>query len=348
MTNRRRTFPPLIELTLARLREFVREPEAVFWVVVFPVILAFALGIAFSSKGEERVHAGVVAGPGRGEIHTALGRDPGIVVHDLEPGQADRALRDGVVQVLVLPGPPIVYRFDHTKPESRLARLTVDGALQRAAGRADRFAASEQRLEVVGTRYIDWLVPGLLGMNIMGTGMWGIGFSVVWARTRKLLKRLAATPMARTDYLLAQMLARLVFLVAEVSVLLGSTMLVFSVPVRGSWLLLAGVVLLGAVAFAGLGLLVASRARSIEAVSGWMNVVMLPMWVASGVFFSTANFPAVAQPVIHAIPLTALNDALRAVMLDAAPGSAIGPELLILAAWSAVSFVAALRIFRWQ
>lgn len=348
MTDRRRTFPPLIELTLARLREFVREPEAVFWVVVFPVILAFALGIAFSSKGEERVHAGVVAGPGRGEIHTALGRDPGIVVHDLEPGQADRALRDGVVQVLVLPGPPIVYRFDHTKPESRLARLTVDGALQRAAGRADRFAASEQRLEVVGTRYIDWLVPGLLGMNIMGTGMWGIGFSVVWARTRKLLKRLAATPMARTDYLLAQMLARLVFLVAEVSVLLGSTMLVFSVPVRGSWLLLAGVVLLGAVAFAGLGLLVASRARSIEAVSGWMNVVMLPMWVASGVFFSTANFPAVAQPVIHAIPLTALNDALRAVMLDAAPGSAIGPELLILAAWSAVSFVAALRIFRWQ
>lgn len=348
MTDRGRTFPPLIELTLARLREFVREPEAVFWVVVFPVILAFALGIAFSSKGVEPVHAGVVAGPGRPEVRAAIGRDRGIVVHDLEPGQADRALRDGVVQVVVLPGPPIVYRFDPTRPESRLARLTVDGALQRAAGRADRFAAGEQPLEMVGTRYIDWLVPGLLGMNIMGTGMWGIGFSVVWARTRKLLKRLAATPMARTDYLLAQMLARLVFLVAEVSVLLGSTMLAFSVPVRGSWLLLAGVVLLGAVAFAGLGLLVASRARSIEAVSGWMNVVMLPMWVASGVFFSTAHFPAVAQPVIHAIPLTALNDALRAVMLDAAPVSAIGPELLILAAWSVVSFAAALRIFRWQ
>jgi ABC-2 type transport system permease protein len=212
----------------------------------------------------------------------------------------------------------------------------------------DRFTAGEQHVEVVGARYIDWLIPGLLGMNIMGTGMWSIGFAVVWARTRKVLKRLAATPMSRRDYLLAQMLARLVFLVVEVGGLLAFAVLVFSVPIRGALATLVVAALLGALAFGGLGLLVASRARTIEAASGWMNFVMLPMWVVSGVFFSSAHFPAPAQPFIHALPLTALNDALRAVMLDGASARAIGAELAILSAWAGVCFVVALKVFRWK
>jgi ABC-type multidrug transport system permease subunit len=228
-----------------------------------------------------------------------------------------------------------------------MARLAVDGALQRAAGRTDRFTAREQRVEVVGSRYIDWLIPGLLGMNIMGTGMWSIGFSVVWARNRRLLKRLAATPMARSDYLLAQMLARLVFLVVEAGGLLGFAALVFKVPMSGSITALIVVVLTGAIAFAGLGLLVASRARTIEAASGWMNFSMLPMWVVSGVFFSSAHFPAVMQPFIHALPLTALNDALRAVILDGAALAGVGGDLAILAAWALGCFAIALKIFRW-
>ena len=187
---------------------------------------------------------------------------------------------------------------------------------------------------MAGGRYIDWLVPGLLGMNIMGTGMWSIGFAVVWARTRKVLKRLAATPMRRRDYLLAQMLARLVFLVGEVGALLVFAVLAFSVPIRGSLVTMAVVSLLGALAFGGLGLLVASRARTIEAVSGWMNFAMLPMWVVSGVFFSSSHFPSPMQPFIHALPLTALNDAFRAVMLDGASLAGIAGEAGILAAWS--------------
>jgi len=348
MTERPITSHPLIQLTLMRLREFVREPEAVFWVVIFPIVLAAALGIAFRTQGDEPVHVGVVAGPGSDAIVSALSAARGIAVATVTRERADRALRDGQVQVVVLPGVPPAYRFDPTRPESRLARLEVDAALQRAAGRADRFAADEQKLEVVGSRYIDWLVPGLLGMNIMGTGMWGIGFSIVYARTRKLLKRLAATPMVQSHYLLAQMLARLVFLAAEVAALVGFAWVVFSVPVRGSVLALALVSLVGAAAFAGLGLLVASRARTIEAVSGLMNFAMLPMWVLSGVFFSSAHFPAAAQPAIHALPLTALNDALRAVMLDGASLAAVGGELLILSAWAIVSFGLAVRLFRWR
>jgi ABC-2 type transport system permease protein len=196
--------------------------------------------------------------------------------------------------------------------------------------------------------YIDWLIPGLLGMNIMGTGMWSVGFAIVWARTKNLLKRFAATPMSRAHYLMAHILARMVFLGIEVGALLIFAWFAFSVSTRGSLLLLSAVAVLGALAFGGIGLLVASRARTIEAVSGWMNAVMMPMWVLSGIFFSSANFPAVTQPFIHALPLTALNDAFRAVMLDGASVPAIATELLILSAWTVVTFGIALRVFRWK
>jgi ABC-2 type transport system permease protein len=348
MSRREHPSHPLVELTLARLLEFVREPEAVFWVVVFPLALAFALGIAFRSKTDEPVFAGVIDGAGSAEIRAVLAATTGISVRPVSSDRADIALRDGDVQVLVLPGSPPTYRYDATRPESQLARLTVDAALQRAAGRVDAFTAGQQRLEVIGARYIDWLIPGLLGMNIMGTGMWSIGYAVVFARTRRILKRLAATPMARRDYLLSQMLARLVFLVVEAGGLLAFAALVFSVPIRGSFVTLAGVLLAGASAFGGLGLLVASRARTIEAATGWMNFAMLPMWVVSGVFFSSAHFPAPTQPLIHALPLTALNDALRAVMLDGAPAGRIGHELAILCAWAVVCFALALKVFRWK
>lgn len=338
---------PLVELTLTRVLEFVREPEAVFWVIVFPMILAFALGIAFRSKGEEPVHAGVL-GADTAAVTTALTSAGGITVHTLEPERADLALRDGVVQVIVIPGDPPSYRFDPTRPESRLARVVVDTALQRAAGREDKFAAGEQRMAVVGARYIDWLIPGLVGMNIMGTSMWGVGFAIVWARSRKLLKRLAATPMSRVHYLMGQLLSRLLFLVVEVGALLIFAWLAFSVPVFGSLIVLAIVSFVGALSFGALSLLIASRAKTVEAASGWMNLVMLPGWVVSGVFFSSANFPAVTQPFIHALPLTALIDALRAVMLDGASLVGVSGELAILAAWTVVPFVIALRVFRWQ
>ena len=339
---------PIVELTLTRLREFLREPEAVFWLVFFPILIAFALGIAFRGKGEEVVHAGVIAGEDAAGLRSALSGAPGIRVHELARNRADLALRDGEVQVIVLAGTPPTYRFDPTRPESRLARLAVDAALQKAGGRVDQFQAGEQRIEIAGSRYIDWLIPGLLGMNIMGTGMWGIGFSIVHARSRRVLKRLAATPMARSDFLLAQMLARLVFLGLEVGALLLFAWLMFQVPMKGAVVTLAGVTLLGALSFAGLGLLIASRAKTIEAVSGLMNFAMVPMWVLSGVFFSSANFPPATQPFIHALPLTALNDALRAVMLDGAPAVAIAPQLLVMTAWTLVSFAIALRIFRWR
>jgi ABC-2 type transport system permease protein len=339
---------PLFELTMARLREFVREPEAVFWVFFFPILLAAGLGIAFRSQGEPPVHAGVRAGAGAEVLAAALAASPQVRVRALPRAAEERALRNGDVEVIVVPGDPPTYRFDATRPESRLARLVVDGVLQRARGRGDAFAPREERVEVVGSRYIDWLVPGLLGMNVMGTGMWSIGFGVVVARSKKLLKRLVATPMSRVHYLLAPVLARLVFLALEVGALLAFARLAFGVPVRGSVMALSTVTVVGALSFGGLALLLAARPKTIEAVSGLMNLVMMPMWVLSGVFFSSAHFPAVAQPVIRALPLTALNEALRAVMLDGATLAAVAPQLAVLSAWCLVPFAIALRIFRWR
>jgi ABC transporter DrrB family efflux protein len=346
--ERRGVAHPLIELTRARFREFLREPEAVFWVFAFPIIMTCALGIAFRSRGPEPIIAGVVDVAGRAEVAAALEEAGGFTVRAVAPDEVDQAIRTGLASVVVVPGTPPAYRFDAARAESQVARLAVDQVLQRAAGRTDAFVAIQQPVESVGSRYIDWLVPGLLGMNIMSTGLWGVGFAIVQARTRKLLKRLVATPMSRTHYLLSHVLSRLAFLALEAFVLVAFGWLAFNVSVHGSIAALAVVSVAGALSFGGLALLMASRARTIEAISGLLNLVMLPMWVLSGVFFASTNFPDVMQPLIQALPLTALVDALRAVMNDGAPLAAVAGELGVLVVWGVVPFIIALRTFRWQ
>jgi ABC-type multidrug transport system permease subunit len=339
---------PLVELTRMRFREFTREPEALFWAFAFPVLMACALAVAFRTQAPQPIPIGVLAGEGEAALVATLRGDAGLAVKAIEPGEVDRVLRNGTVHLVVVPGAPPTYRFDPARPETRLARMAADAAIQRAAGRTDVIAPKDDTRVPRGSRYIDWVVPGLLGMNIMGTGMWSIGFSIVFARTRKLLKRLIATPMRRGHYLLSHLCARLVFLALEVGVLLGFSVLVLGTPVNGSLAELAAICLLGAFAFGGLGLLVASRARTIEAVSGLMNVVMLPMWLLSGVFFSSENFPDAMQPIIRVLPLTALNQALRGNLIDGSVLLALWPQVAVLLFWSVVSFVVALRVFRWQ
>jgi ABC-type multidrug transport system permease subunit len=337
----------LAELTLARLRLFVREPSAVFWTFGFPILLTIALGIAFRSRPPEPVHVAVEAGAGAEGARAALGRGEAVVVEVLEAEQARTALRVGRVAVVVVPGAPPTLRFDPTRPESRLARAVVDDLLQRGAGRRDAILPRDEHVVERGARYVDFLVPGLLGLNVMSSGMWGIGWVIVETRQKKLLKRLVATPMRRRDFLLSFVLFRMVFLAVELPVLLGFAMIAFDVPLRGSAAAFTTVSVLGALAFAGLGLLVASRAQNVQTVGGLINLVMMPMWVLSGVFFSAENFPAALHPFIRALPLTALNDALRAVMNEGAPLSAVGFEVGLLALVAAATFGVALRIFRW-
>ncbi len=340
--------PAIIELTKSRMREFIREPEAVFWVFAFPMVLTLALGFAFRSKPPDKIPVAVVQGARAAERAAALAKSPVLLARVMSADAAREQLRTGKVSMLIEGESEPVYRFDPTRPDARAARLEVDDALQRAAGRPDRITAREEHVSEQGSRYIDFLVPGLLGMNLMGTGMWGVGFSIVNARMKKLLKRLIATPMRKTEYLLAQFFARLIFLVFEVIFLVVFAWIVFNVRIHGSFITFGLIALIGGFAFSGIGLLVAARARTIEAVSGMMNLVMVPMWIGSGVFFSYERFPDSAKPFIRALPLTALNDALRGVMNDGAGWAQVWMPVAILVAWGTICFTLALRIFKWQ
>ena len=340
----------IVQLTLARYREFYREPEALFWTFIFPILMAAGLALAFRSKPPEVLKVGVVTGTGAAEMVTALKASAQLDVRAIDDTAAERELRTGKVALLVVPnaGGPVEFRFDDTRPEGASARRMVDDALQRAAGRQDPVPVRESLVRERGSRYIDFLIPGLLGMNLMASSMSGIGFSVVDQRRKKLLKRFVATPMSRTEYLASFVLARLTLLILEVTTLVGVGVGLFGVPLRGSVAAVALVSLLGAMSFGGLGLLIAARPKTIEAASGMMNLAMLPMWVFSGVFFSVGNFPDAMQPFIRALPLTAVNDALRATMLEGATLPQLAPEFLVLTVWLVVSFTVALKIFRWK
>src|ERR1700674_5574823 len=341
-------------LLWVRILELKREPEVVFWVFIFPLLLAAGLGIAFRNKPADVTSVVVIAGDGAQKKLAMLQPSPAhstIRATVLDRDVALNAFHVGKYDLVIESNPDAsyTYYYDPARPESVLSRAEIDAALQSAAGRKDALTTSVQSSSEPGSRYIDFLIPGLLGMNLMNSGMWGVGFALVEMRQRKLLKRFVATPMRRSDFLLALTSSRLVLMVIEVGLLLGFGVLVFHMRVQG-WRSILSVLLLaslGAVTFGGVGLLTACRAQKIESVSGLINLVMMPMWIFSGVFFSYDKFPAIAHPFIKALPLTALNDALRATIIEGATLGSQSGRLLVLAVWGGVSFVLALRWFRW-
>jgi ABC-2 type transport system permease protein len=342
---------PLAQLVLARLREFFREPEAVFWVYIFPILMIVGLGIAFRNQPAEKITVDVESGPESAAIVKPLEANPRFQVRLGDAAKCNLRLRTGKTQLVVsAKGSPAAYQyeFDPSRPENVVARESVNDALQQAAGRVDPIKSVEKEFKEPGGRYVDFLVPGLLGMSLMGGGLWGVGFATVDMRIRKLLKRFLATPMRKGDFLAAIMLSRMLCMIPEVLVLLLFARYAFGVFYYGSYATLVFLIVLGATMFSWIGLLVASRAKTLEAVSGLMNVVMLPMWMLSGIFFTSDRFPAAAQPVIQILPLTPLINALRSVMLEGATLASQGGQIAIMLVWGVVSFAVALKIFRWQ
>lgn len=357
-------YRPLLQLTLARTRETIREPAVVFSVFIFLIPLILALGVAFRTNAPQKIRV-AVENPTPPQVIEALKGRENIQAEALSAEEAGRALRAGKVELIVradnwerVPSAPssensrpshgITYTFDPTRPEGQAARLAVDDILQRALGRVDVANVHERRVTEPGARYIDFLVPGLIGMNLMGSGLYGFGFVIVQARSRKLLKRLAATPMRKSHYLLSFLFSRLAFLLFEVLVIIIFTRFMFDVVMRGSVLAFAAIAIIGAMSSAGIGLLVAARPRTVEGVTVLMNAITLPMWLLSGSFFSWTRFPEALQPAIRLLPLTALNDSLRAVMNDGAPLASTWPQICIMLAWGVVCFILALKLFRWQ
>jgi ABC-2 type transport system permease protein len=339
-----------LALCLARFRESYREPEVLFWGFAFPIMLSVGLSIAFRNRPAETLTLAVVSGPASARAAEVLGQAPLLKATVMEEAAAMRALALGSVALVVSPRPDgnVEYRLDPSRSESAIARARADDALQRAAGRRDVVSSAVTEVREPGGRYIDFLIPGIVGMNIMSGGMWGVGFNLVDMRIKRLLKRLVAAPMHRPDFLAASLTMRLVSMFVEVSFMLAFGHLAFGVPVHGGLGAVFAVGALGALCFGGLGLLVGSRARRMETVTGLMNVVMMPMFVLSGIFFSADRFPRVLQPLIRVLPLTALNDALRAVVLEGSRLSTLSAPLAVLALWTVVSFALGLKLFRWS
>ena len=335
----------LYQLTMVRFRLFWREPEAIFWIFGFPILMAVGLGMAFRNRPPDVLPVGATAV----QLTQALAADKGLTASTRNVADGTQALATGRILLLAIQQPAgVAYKYDETNPDARIARMVADRAIQTAAGRREAVHAENQLVHETGSRYIDFVVPGLLGMNLMGSAIWGMGFSIVDSRQKKLLKRLVASPMPRWQYLASYLLSRLAMLVIEVVGFLGFARLIFGVPFRGSIWQLGFLCVLTSLAFSALGLLVASRARTMEAASGLMNLVMLPMWVLSGVFFSATRFPAVMQPVVRALPLTAAIDAMRGNMLQGMNLGQLAPQMGILLAWLVVPFAVSLRIFRWR
>ena len=339
-------------LLMARMLELKREPEVVFWVFIFPLLLALGLGIAFRNKPGNAASVAVVQFAGWQDAQNLLARSPQpdrFKVTVLNEGDARQGFRLGKYDLVIEPDSKggFTYLYDPARPESVLAKAEVNDAVQAAAGRKESVATTTVTSSEPGSRYIDFLIPGLLGMNLMNSGMWGIGFALVDMRQRKLLKRFVGTPMRRTDFLLALASSRLILMIIEVGLLLVFGVLFFHMRVLGSVGVIALIAAIGSLTFGGVGLLTASRAQKIESVSGLINLVMMPMWIFSGVFFSYERFPTVIHPFIKALPLTALNDALRASILEGTPIYHQWPRLLVMIVWGGVSFALALKWFRW-
>jgi ABC-2 type transport system permease protein len=335
----------LFQLTRIRFLLVWREPEAIFWIFIFPILLAVGLGIAFRDRPPDVLPVAATSA----QLTRALSADKGLRVTQMDQAAGKHALDTGMILLLASEqANGVAYEFDDTNPDARTARLLADRAIQVAAGQHEAVSTKNDLIHETGSRYIDFVVPGLLGMNLMGSAIWGLGFAIVEARQKKLLKRMVASPMPRWQYLAAFVLSRLAMLVVEVVAFLGFAGLVFGVPFRGSLLELAFLCVLTSMAFSALGLLISSRARTMEAASGLMNLVMLPMWILSGVFFSASRFPAVIQPLVRALPLTAANEAFRANMLQGVGLNYLVPQVGILVLWLIVPFAVSLRIFRWR
>ena len=335
----------LFQLTLARFKLFLREPEAVFWTFIFPILLAVGLGLAFRNRPADVLQVGATTP----QLTHALAADKGLTAITVNEAAGVKQLDTGAIVLLAIQKPNgVVYRYDDTNPDARSARLLADRDIQSAAGRTEPVHAENNLVQEKGSRYIDFVVPGLLGMNLMGPAIWGLGFAIVEARQKKLLKRLVASPMPKWQYLTSFLLSRLVMLVIEVVVFLGFAAVAFGVPFRGSLLQLGFLCILISLSFSALGLLISSRAKTMEAASGLMNLVMLPMWILSGVFFSASRFPAVIQPFVRALPLTAAIDTLRGNMLQGMNLGQLIPQIAVLLAWLVVPFLVSLKIFRWR
>lgn len=328
--------------------EFWRSPAAVFWTYGFPLIMAVVLGFAFQPSPPQPVPVAIVDAPGANAVLMSLQPSKRLDVELLDAESADQALARGRVALLIkvdADGP--IMRSDPTRPEAELAQLLVEGAL-RTAREGEVASARTEVEDRPGSRYIDFLIPGLIGLNLLGAGMWGVGFNLVQMRVQSLLRRIFVTPMRRSEFLAGYLLGRSILVIPEALVILLFGVFLWGVPFRGSYVAALLTIIIGGWAFTGIGVLCASRARTIETIGGLMNAVQLPMWILGGTFFANEALEGPVRWAAESMPLTHVNRTLRDVMLESATLTEVALPLGLLAGFGVLCFGLAMRLFRWQ
>jgi ABC-2 type transport system permease protein len=348
MTDSRFATHPIWRLFVFRMKSLAREPGSLFWIFAFPVLTSLALGLSFDNRSLSEVSIAVADGPGAEGLTRDLDDAEGVRAARVPLERAREMLRVGQVALVVTSGERPEMYIDPTLPEARTARLLARDVLERRAGRTDRVDVAITSVREPGGRYIDFLIPGLLGMGLMTSSVITLGVALVQMRAGRLLKQMVSSPMRRSHFFIAMMLAHTVLALVEVVFFLAFSRALFGVRLFGSALELAAFGLVGSACFSALTLLVVSRVEAQEAANGLMNLVVLPMTALSGVFFTTSRFPAWMQWLAHGLPLSALNDGLRAIMLEGRSIGSLGSELTVLGVWGLVSFFLSLRLFRWS
>jgi ABC-2 type transport system permease protein len=344
-------FLALNEFIYLRFRGLLREPEVIFWVIIFPLLLAGGLAVAFWNRKPEPLAVDVVAQPGSEEPDKLASKlnQAGMKAEVHNDGDSHQRYRTGKTALFVaLNGQQLVFGIDLTRPESLTARYQVEAIVRKDHDpNAMPEPVEAEQLEP-GSRYVDFLIPGLMGMNLLSGGLWGVGFVIVDLRVRRLLKLFLATPMKRSDLLAGLMFTRIVMIVPEMLMLLLLGHFILEVPIRCSLFTLMVVLLIGGSAFMSMGVLMGCRTDKPEVAVGIINLFLLPQVILAGVFFSSKKFPEGVQPFLQALPLTQMNDCLREVMLEGKSLYQVAWRLGILAAMGMVCFFLSLRWFRWS
>jgi ABC-2 type transport system permease protein len=341
----------LIQLIIVHFKSFFREPSILFWAVVFPIIMAWVLGIAFSNKGESlrTVYVtGDSAIPEKITGEKVMGEEIGNVyrIRFQKASEEDalRAVKQGLITLFIeVREDSLIYHFDPLNSDAQLTHLI----LERNIAEVSTNNTSVDALQTTGTRYIDFLIPGMIALGVMNSCIWGIGWSLVESRMKKLLRRMVATPLKKTVFFTSHMITRIILGTIETILLIAFSYFYFGTRITGSIPAFIVVFLAGIFAFAGIAILMASRTSKAEVASGLVNAITLPMMILSGIFFNYHNFPDWAIPVIQALPLTLVADSIRSIFIEGAGLVEVLRPVVILCSIGLVAFTAGLRAFKW-
>jgi ABC-2 type transport system permease protein len=379
--NRWHRLNQLRQLTMAQVRELIREPGVLFWGILFPILMSLGLGIAFTKKADIIRKVAVIL-PDRETVSSdsssnlihfleincetlnpddkegyswkltlkdnKLGNSI-FLFYEMDWKNAMMMLKRGTVNVVLAENKgQVEYHFDPMNSDAQLSYLKLNGIIGGGQIVASEGNPNIQPLTVKGTRYIDFLVPGLITMGVMMSCMWGISYGIIEKRSKKLLRRLVATPMRKSHFLVALITVRIIMNFIESAVLFLFALIVFKIVIQGSIAALLIMFLAGNIAFAGIAVFVSSHTSNTEVGNGLINFVVFPMMVLSGIFFSYHNFPDWSIPVIQKLPLTMMTDGIRSIFNEGAGFHEVTLPVLILIATGVVFFTAGLKIFKWH